>query len=497
MGSKPSVTLTIAGDEKRLTDALQRSTASMQKFSSDVTKSTSDMATKAEAHTSRLSKSFQNAGTILMAQGAAFAANQAVNFLRGMTDEAREAEKVARSTAQGIATMGAASWTSAAQVAELAEQLSNKIGVDDEAIQQSANLLLTFGNVKNVAGDMNNVFDRAVMATQDLAAKGFGDADAAAKMLGKALNDPIKGMTALGRAGVTFSDAQKKQIERMVESGNLLGAQKVLLAEVEKQVGGTAEATADAGDKMAVRWANFQEQLGTAVLPILNEVLSKLMEFLDWAQQNPEIVAAIGAVTAAIWLLNAAMNANPVVLITTLIAGLVVGLMLLWNKSEGFRAAVMMVWDNIRDKVGAVVDFIKNLWNGVVGFFQSLPGKIGAALSGLGGIISSAFKAAVNFAVDMLNRGIDLINRLIAGINVINPFSDIPNIPHIPRMHQGGVIGGAPGTEVLRVLQAGEEVVPRGGSGSGAVEVRITGSGVLFDAFQAGLTDGSIVLVGR
>ena len=94
-------------------------------------------------------------------------------------------------------------------------------------------------------------------------------------MLGKALNDPIKGITALSRAGVTFTQGQKDQIKTLVESGNLLGAQKIIMGELEAQVGGTAEATATAGDKMAATWANFQENLGTAVLPILDGLLTQ------------------------------------------------------------------------------------------------------------------------------------------------------------------------------------------------------------------------------
>lgn len=499
MSSKPTVVLTFAGDEKRLTDSIKRSTDGVRKLSDDVGRSTQDMAQKAEQSTSRMGKAYQNAGSILLAQGAAFAANQAVNFLKGMADEAREAEKVARSTAQGIATMGAASWISAQQVGDLAESISNKIGVDDEVIQQSANLLLTFGSVKNAAGAMNNVFDRAVLASQDLAAKGFGDADAAAKMLGKALNDPIKGMTALGKAGVTFSQAQKDQIEKMVKSGDLLGAQKMLLAEVEKQVGGTAEATVDAGDKMAVRWANFQEQLGESLLPVLDRVLGKLMEFLDWAQRNPEIVVAIAAVTAGIWLLNAALNANPIVLVTALVAGLVAGIAVLWTQSEGFRNFFIGAWEKIKDVVGGVVDWVKRAWDGTVDFFARLPERIGQALGKLGEVFSAVFKGAVNVAIDAINWFIRRANDLIHGINVVNPFENIPPLPQVARLHRGGqVVGGLPGQEFLAVLQQGEVVQSASQSaGGGGGEWRVRGTGALAELIQQMFDDGEIQPVFR
>lgn len=277
----------------------------------------------------RAKKTGSSIGSSFKAAAGVIAAVGIGSMLKGMFDEAQEAQKVSASTAQGIKTMGAEAWTSADAIGKLSESISNKIGVDDEAIQSSANLLLTFGNVKNAAGDMNNIFDRSVAAAQDLAAKGFGDADSAAKMLGKALNDPIKGMNALSRAGVTLTQSQQDQIKALVESGDLLGAQKILLGEVEKQVGGTAEATATGADKMRVQWANFQEDLGTKMMPILEAVLGQLSKFLDWASQHQEIVIAIAAITAGIWLLNAALEANPIVLVTSLVLGLVAGLILL------------------------------------------------------------------------------------------------------------------------------------------------------------------------
>lgn len=501
MASKPTVTLTLAGDEKRLTDSLKRSTDGMRKFSDDVGRSTQDMAQKAEQSTGRVGKAMQGAGTILLAQGAAFAANQAVNFLQGMVSEAREAEKIARSTAQGIATMGAASWTSAQQVGDLAEAISNKIGVDDEVIQQSANLLLTFGNVKNVAGQMNNVFDRAVMASQDLAAKGFGDADSAAKMLGKALNDPIKGMTALGKAGVTFSEAQKDQIEKMVESGNLLGAQKMLLAEVEKQVGGTAAATVSSGDRMAVMWGNFQEQLGESVMPLLDNVLGRLMEFIEWAQRNPEIVKALAVITAGIWLLNAALNANPIIRIAMLVLGLVAGFIYLWETSEGFRKFFTDMWNGIKDIVGNVVNFVTNLWSGFVDYFRTLPERIGQALGGLGDIFSRVFKGAVNVAIEAINWLIRRANDLIYGINVVNPFENIPYIPQIAKLHRGGqVVGGLPGQEMLAVLQQGEVVssasqVQAGGGGAVRLQVGAGVDSAFANLLDAMIADGQLTAV--
>lgn len=196
------------------------------------------------------------------------------SFFADAIGEARESQKVGALTANVIKVTGGAAKVTAGQVGDLATAISNKTGVDDEAIQSGANLLLTFKNVKNEVGAGANVFDRATAAAVDLSAAGFGDVAGSSKMLGKALNDPIAGITALGRAGVTFSAGQKTQIKGMVEAGNLLGAQKIIMAEVESQVGGAAAASATAGEKAAVAFGNLKEQIGTAMLPVIDKVAS-------------------------------------------------------------------------------------------------------------------------------------------------------------------------------------------------------------------------------
>jgi hypothetical protein len=64
----------------------------------------------------------------------------------------------------------------------------------------------------------------------------------AAIQLGKALNDPTQGVSALSRVGVSFTDVQKDMIKKLQESGDMMGAQRIILGELEKQFGGTAEA---------------------------------------------------------------------------------------------------------------------------------------------------------------------------------------------------------------------------------------------------------------
>lgn len=201
-----------------------------------------------------------------------------------LVSAAYESQKVLRQTQAIITATGGAAGMTAEEVSKLAERLSLKTGIDDEAIQSSLNLLLTFKQVRNEAGKGNDIFDRSAKAILDLG-NVFGSTDAASKALGKALSDPIRGVTALRRQGINLTEAQKQQIKAFVDSGNILEAQKVILSEIETQVGGTAEAGATAFDKMRVAIDNAQENLGGVLLPYVekfaNTISNKVVPVID------------------------------------------------------------------------------------------------------------------------------------------------------------------------------------------------------------------------
>lgn len=199
------------------------------------------------------------------------AAAGAFSFAKGLIEDARESAKVMRLTENVVRSTGMAANIASGAVADLATEISNKTGVDDEAIQSGQNLLLTFTNIKN--SGPNKIFNEASQAITDMtAALNNGDVSAekikgSAVMLGKALNDPIKGITALSRAGVSFTEAQKEQIKSLVESGDTMSAQKIILGELKKEFGGAAAAASDPAQKATVAWGNLREQIGGYLLP--------------------------------------------------------------------------------------------------------------------------------------------------------------------------------------------------------------------------------------
>lgn len=226
-----------------------------------------------------------------------FAVDKVKDFFQGSIAEAREAQKVSALTAQVIKSTGGAAQISAKQVGNLATAISNKVGVDDEAIQSGANLLLTFKNIRNEAGSGNDIFNQTTQILTDMtAAMNHGEVTTeglknGAIQLGKALNDPVKGITALTRVGVTFTDQQQKQIKALEASGKTLDAQKIILRELKSEFGGAAAASTTAGQKLSVVWGNLKENVGTALLPALDAAEKGLAKALPKIEKATTAIA--------------------------------------------------------------------------------------------------------------------------------------------------------------------------------------------------------------
>lgn len=394
----------------------------------------------------------------------------------GAIEEATESAKVAAITENALKKTGAEAWTSADKIGDYAQALSDKIGVDDEAIQSSANLLLTFKNVRNEAGKGGDIFNRATAAAQDLAAAGFGDAEASAKMLGKALNDPVKGMTALGRAGVTFTDKQKAQIKAMVKSGDVLGAQKKIMKEVESQVGGAAESSSTQMEKAQVQWGNFLERIGTMILPTLEKaagyvgpILQNLGDGIQWLTDavggffdtppSPAIQQGLDAISAAwdgLW-----EAAGPVLADIQQYLGEnwpelwgttqeIVGGALGWlgTAISYWIGYAKDLWDSwglsiigiVGDALRSVVGTFKNLWGVVSGVWDLLGGLFSGDTEKMTGALVKIFKSMKNQAITIFETLVSILGHVWDGIkkvfatpvnwvilNVLNPLIDTIN----------------------------------------------------------------------
>lgn len=170
--------------------------------------------------------------------------------------------------------------------------------------------------------------------------------------------------------------------------------------------------------------------------------------------------AATGAATGAQTGLNAALAANPIGLIVAGLVLLVGGLVLAYQKSETFRNIVKGAFDAVKTAAEAT-------WN----FIRSLPEKIG----GIGGAVKDALLWPYKTAFNLIARA---WNSTVGKLSFEIP-SWVPGglggkgfqMPRLPEFHTGGVVPGAPGTEVPILAMAGETVVPAGGGGRGGPEV--------------------------
>jgi phage-related protein len=292
---------------------------------------------------------------------------------------------------------------------------------DDEAILGGESMLLTFTNIGK------EVFPEATKTILDMSQALGQDLQSSAMQLGKALNDPVQGITALRRVGVAFTDDQEKMIKTMVEMGDVAGAQKLILAELSKEFGGSAEA---AGETMAGQLAilntefeNVKEEAGTAFLPVLKDlvvVAKQLMPYLQqaiqWFSNLPTPVKTgavallgliavlaplLGAVSAVISVVTAlgpifaaigGMLMGPVGIILAIIAVLVL-LYAAWQGNwGGIRDYGMQVWENMKAAFAQFTAFLRGLWEKDFGGIRSYFEMVWKVITSVWKAISAAFR---------------------------------------------------------------------------------------------------------
>jgi hypothetical protein len=245
----------------------------------------------------------------------AFAGAAVLGFTKSILGAAEAGEK-ARARVDQIADSMGLFGDNVTQVTDrlgaLADATARQTGVDDDSILATQAKLLTFRELARTADDVGGAFDRATIAAIDLAAAGFGSAESNAVQLGKALQDPIKGITALARAGVTFTESEKERIRVLVESNQIGEAQNLILQALETQVGGTAEATATASEKMRVSFDQASESLGQALLPamdMLATVVSSVTSlFLSLPEPVQKIVTVVGLASTGFYAASRALQ---------------------------------------------------------------------------------------------------------------------------------------------------------------------------------------------
>jgi len=177
---------------------------------------------------------------------------------------------------QRLKSTGGTSGKTSEELQRLASELQAVTTYGDEAVIEMQSLLLTFTNIQGAT------FDEATKTVLDLSTAMGQDLKTSAVQLGKALNDPIAGLTSLSRIGVKFTEEQKKLIEQMMKTGDIAGAQKIILQELKVEFGGAAEAASKglggALQQMRNAVVDSGESLGKILAPALIQVAGGIKE---------------------------------------------------------------------------------------------------------------------------------------------------------------------------------------------------------------------------
>ena len=354
--------------------------------------------------------------------------------------EFQDSQKVAAQTAATLKSTGNAAHVTAGHVSDLAGAMMKKSGIDDEAVQSGENLLLTFTRIRNEVGKGNDIFDQTTKTMTDMSVALGQDMKSSALQLGKALNDPVKGVTALQRVGVSFTAAQKEQIKTLEDSGHHLEAQKLILGELNKEFGGSAEA---AGKTLPGQIAILKESFNNFAGDLVAKLAPALQASIGWLRDHwPEIAAVIDQAWQSIKPTLAALGdawvavfdiirahwsqVQPIIeqvaqsiktafkviadilnVVTDLLRGdwskawhdleqtisdmadlivqrikltllpLQLTLTALWN---GIKSAADVAWDGLKKAVDTVTSGIKTAFDGVVTFLTALGARIQTAL---------------------------------------------------------------------------------------------------------------------
>lgn len=309
----------------------------------------------------------------------------------------------------------------------------------DEAINSAQSLLLTFTNIKGP------VFQQATQTILDMSTALGQDLKSSSIQVGKALNDPILGVSALRKVGVSFTKDQEDVIKKLVETGHTVEAQTLILKELNTEFGGSAAAAADtfAGRMQQVKnqVGDLFEAIGYALIPKIQELLEKIQPviqmMIEWATAHPQLIAgllaaglAVSALVAGVGFLGLVLPAVitgfgflaiaigaisfPMVLLTAAIIA-IVALVVWWVKN----------WSEN-------VESMKELWGGFKDYFIGVWDSIKTYFSEVWVGIKIIFGEAIDWMLAKIQPILNAIERVKSGFSsavggASNVFSSVGN----------------------------------------------------------------------
>ena len=229
--------------------------------------------------------------------------------------------------------------------ASLARQIKASTGATDDQVKSIENFISSLGKSVAVSDDeARPAFQKLIVATKDLAEATdlMNLATDVAAATGKPLVDVTDALAKAYAGNMKGLNALSPEIKAMIKDGaSLAEVQKVL----ETNFGGAGKAAADTAaggmKKLAIAFNETKEGIGEAFLPVMQKVLPVVQKFSEWAQANPDLLAAvtvsIGALAVSTLALNAAMAVNPFVAMAAGIIGIAVAMDKLADAAEKIK----------------------------------------------------------------------------------------------------------------------------------------------------------------
>lgn len=371
-------------DSRITTNQLKKDAAEVDRLAK---KAGDNLADHTDSGASRAGEALKKFGKVaavaLAATGAAavaFGVSSAKAFIESENAIA-QTEAVLKST-KGVAGV------TAEAITNLANSLQRQTRYGDEAIRSAQNMLLTFTNIGK------KTFPDATEAVLDMATAMGTDLNSTAIQVGKALQDPVRGATALQRVGVRLSESQKDLIQKFVDAGDAAGAQAIILKELQTEFGGSAKAAGQtfAGqlERLKNQLGDVQEGIGELILRGVGPLVSGFLKLYDSVGGTDGIVKSINT-TLAPFLSNLKQWYKNVTAVAKQIAEYLV------PKLEALGNTIS---DN-------VIPALQNLWRNVIK--PMLP------------VIGSALVKAVGAAIDVMNAAGKVVGFLGNHLDAIIP----------------------------------------------------------------------------
>lgn len=356
----------------------------------------------------------------LMADGIEYAAKAIVGLGVSSVKAFEESQDLIAQTNAVLTSTGGIAGITADKVTELATAWERQTKYSDEAVRGAENILLTFTAISK------DIFPDALESVLNMSSALHEDLQSASIQVGKALQDPILGITALRRVGVNFSDAQKEVVKGLVETGQKGQAQALILKELQTEFGGSAKAAGETFSgslaKLKNQFNNVQEAVGGALVKAITPWVEKLAAFVStdkfqaWLTQ---LAAKIGQYLPQ-WIENFQKFIKSVdwkavgEALAAMVKAIVIAAEIIGGTIKNVITIFHFFHDDVAGVIYAVVKIFQDFYTGAYNIFSSIPNAVRSALSGLWNIIVSPFVQAF-----------DTIRNIVDGI--INKINEIPN----------------------------------------------------------------------